>query len=594
MKTEKNRAAAQGRAGDENGVPDGTKSFADRLFEKAESELPPAAFPSPVRRDCTIRLSDGVPLETVLFLPEASGAFPAVLVRNPYRGNQLIYARLLPLLAQQGYAVVLVSVRGALGSGGEWLPFEHERSDGREVLDWVASQPWCNKNIGAWGASYLGIAQWSIADAGSPALKTLFMSVCGAFGYELFYRRGLFRQSVWTVWALQMMEENRFSDQFPPEAVQKALEYRPQSRLGEELKGKRCAWYENWVRSTRRTDPYWSEGFWGELQGVPARTEIPVMLCGGWFDIFQRPQLASWRALPEQTRKRSRYVIGPWGHSDPAAERLLGKPRYPEEDILGTLQLKAAVEWFDCQLKGKPYPHGVGTMETYSLHDNRWVTWAGDIGAGPVREFYLDAAGGSLQNGAPERESSASFVYDPQAPAPSFAMAKDGVFAVPGLEGNRLRAPAPGARKDTLTFFSGVLGEDLAIAGAIRAVLFVSSSAPATAFSLNVMETDENGGSDSIREDITDIRFCDETRVEAYTPGRVVRLEFTLTDVMWRVRKGSRLRVDISSSGFPMYHVHPDKTGCWADLTDGSPAEQTVYSGARHASKLSIPVLKTE
>jgi uncharacterized protein len=48
-----------------------------------------------------------------------------------------------------GYAVVVVDVRGTGASFGQWLaPWQpEERSDSREVIDWVVSQPWSNQQV---------------------------------------------------------------------------------------------------------------------------------------------------------------------------------------------------------------------------------------------------------------------------------------------------------------------------------------------------------------------------------------------------------------------------------------------------------------
>ena len=99
-----------------------------------------------------------------------------------------------------------------------------KRTDGRDTIDWVAKQDWCDGNIGC-RKPYLGHVQWSIADHHHPALKTLFTSVFGINSYNTFYRRGMFRQDPWTEWACQMMEANYKSHEEKAEQVRKDLRF---------------------------------------------------------------------------------------------------------------------------------------------------------------------------------------------------------------------------------------------------------------------------------------------------------------------------------------------------------------------------------
>ena len=53
--------------------------------------------------------------------------------------------------------------------------------------------------------------------------------------------------------------------------------------------------------------------------------------------------------LPAETKAKSRFVIGPWDHT-------LGIPPgldYPGSRLCGIMSVKAALEWFDCQLRGR-------------------------------------------------------------------------------------------------------------------------------------------------------------------------------------------------------------------------------------------------
>ena len=53
-------------------------------------------------------------------------------------------------------------------------------------------------------------------------------------------------------------------------------------------------------------------------------------------------------------------------------------------------------------------------------------------------------------------------------------------------------------------------------------------------------------------------------RVDDYIPGMPVRMEFQLWPIMWALQKGSKIRVSVSSSNFPEFHVHTNMQGSWS------------------------------
>nr|WP_019536151.1 CocE/NonD family hydrolase C-terminal non-catalytic domain-containing protein [Paenibacillus ginsengihumi] len=104
------------------------------------------------------------------------------------------------------------------------------------------------------------------------------------------------------------------------------------------------------------------------------------------------------------------------------------------------------------------------------------------------------------------------------------------------------------------------------------------------------MEQLADGASYNIRDGITSLRYRNNApSPQAYTPNSIVEVEIDLWPITWTVRKGSRLRVDVSSSNFPAYHAHPNVAGPWALQTEVRVARQTVYVGGDCASWIEIP-----
>lgn len=143
-------------------------------------------------RDQMIPMRDGVKVAADIFRPDCDGRFPALLAMSPYgKGVQS-----LPIAAQppgtpnymppieagnpryfvsRGYVHVIVDVRGTGKSEGEYRGWqsEQESRDGYDLVEWIATQPWCDGNVGMAGISYYGEIQLNVAAEQPPHLKAI-------------------------------------------------------------------------------------------------------------------------------------------------------------------------------------------------------------------------------------------------------------------------------------------------------------------------------------------------------------------------------------------------------------------------------------
>lgn len=140
-----------------------------------------------LERDVPIRLRDEVTIYADVFRPVGNDVCPAILAWSPYGkeiGGQMLddvpLRSGVPLDATSGlekfegpdpaywvahgYAVVNPDKRGAYMSEGNLLYWGHEDAlDGCDVIEWIASQKWCNGKVGMSGNSWLTVSQWFIA-----------------------------------------------------------------------------------------------------------------------------------------------------------------------------------------------------------------------------------------------------------------------------------------------------------------------------------------------------------------------------------------------------------------------------------------------
>ncbi|HTY81426.1 MAG TPA: CocE/NonD family hydrolase, partial [Dehalococcoidales bacterium] len=102
---------------------------------------------------------------------------PALLIRTRYDRLKLEMGggpAFMPVMdtIQAGYTLIVQSVRGTYDSGGKHRlddPYlKVEETDGYDAVEWVASQPWCDGNVGMCGGSWAGTVQWVVAASNPP------------------------------------------------------------------------------------------------------------------------------------------------------------------------------------------------------------------------------------------------------------------------------------------------------------------------------------------------------------------------------------------------------------------------------------------
>lgn len=139
------------------------------------------------QRDVSLTLRDGTVVYVDVFRPTGAASVPAILPWGPF-GKQIgCYAlddfpmRMgIPATTtsgleaweapdpsywcNHGYAIVSPDPRGAYRSDGDIMVYNRQEGrDGHDVIEWIASQPWCNGKVGMAGNSWLATAQWFIA-----------------------------------------------------------------------------------------------------------------------------------------------------------------------------------------------------------------------------------------------------------------------------------------------------------------------------------------------------------------------------------------------------------------------------------------------
>lgn len=174
-----------------------------------------ATFPEQKRLSTFIPVKDGTKLAATIFMPAAQQGIgdrprggdspptrvPVILwylpghreAIDPRTGALRPYGspEQIKFFTSHGYAWVLVEMRGSGASFGT----RQDRSpqigaDGKDVIEWLASQPWSNGSVGMVGASYQGFSQYASAAHRPKGLKAIFPEIAGFDEYSIMFYPG--------------------------------------------------------------------------------------------------------------------------------------------------------------------------------------------------------------------------------------------------------------------------------------------------------------------------------------------------------------------------------------------------------------------
>ncbi len=554
-----------------------------------------------------VPMRDGVRLSTDVYLPDAEGPFPAILIRTPYNNNAEGVVEDCLYYASRGYAVVSQDVRGRWDSEGEWYPFVHEAQDGHDTQEWIGAQPWCDGNVGTAGGSYVAMVQWQAAPLRSQYLKAMVPQV----GYSNFYHNwvytgGAFQLAFNLRWgAIQMhTRTNQVQYLWMPESNHlTTLHWHLPLIDMDEAAGRHSELWKDWVQNPSYGD------YWRDLRPVEehyADVSVPAYGIGGWFDVFLQSTLNNFMGVNEHGRApgkgNQRITIGPWVHNcgNKGANRVTGEVDFGEE-VKVDLR-REHVRWFDYWLKG--IRNGITDeppVNVFVMGRNQWrraADWP--IPGTQYMPYYLRGDGnanssfgdGGLSTDAPQDEPTDSFQYDPQHPVMtiggSTCCSED---VTPVSMGPRDQQQAEW-RPDVLVYTTDVLEEDVEVTGPVSVVLYASSSAPDTDFTAKLVDVHPGGKAINVAQGIIRARYRDSwEKPELMTPGEVYKFTIDLWSTSNCFLAGHRIGVEISSSNFPQFDRNPNTGHEFGKDDETRIAAQTIYHDGERPSHVLLPVI---
>ena len=465
-----------------------------------------------------VPMRDGTRLFTSVYVPyDASlkNTYPILLVRTPYGagpyGADQYRSKLGPSIEfeKEGFIFAFQDVRGRNLSEGKFVNMRPHRenkrgnqidesSDTYDTIQWlVENVDHNNARVGLWGISYPGFYSSAGCIDSHPALKAVSpQAPIADWFFDDFHRNGAF------VLPMAFNFFSRFGVPRPePTAVgperfdhhtrdgyQFFLDLGPLSNVNR--------------RYFNEEIPFWNEmsahpnydAFWQSRNILPHLNNITadVMVVGGWFDTEDLyGPLKTYESIERNNPGiQNTLVMGPWHHGgwNSGDGRRLGNADFGFETAK-IFRDKLQFPFFKKTLKGDEQAD-LPEAYVFETGANRWRSYDDWPPADAKKTSMTLAAGGKLTNAdsvktpsLPATPSDAPvatgdqtpWISDPGKPVPYTQEVTAGWAKDYMAEDQRFAARRP----DVLVFRTETLGNDLTIAGPLRAQLSFSTTGEA-------------------------------------------------------------------------------------------------------------------
>ena len=305
--------------------------------------------------------------------------------------------------AAKGYNIVNAYSRGVYLSKDALTPFEFEREDVNEVIDWIVKQPWSNGKVGMIGGSYDGFSQWAAVKDIHPALKTIIPSASVGFGIDFPMYNNCFSLYMlrWLSYVKKETDYEIFNDEKKWLSVYNAY-YTTGVAFNklDSLYGKTNPIFQKWLKHPSFDNFYRSTMPSGKEF---SKINIPVLTITGYYDADQRGAMYYYEEHHKYNKNANHYlVVGPYGHAGVISGVENEYKGYKIDSVARIDTEDISYQWFDYILKGKDRPEFLKDKVNYQpMGSNQWKS-ASDIAHISNKKLKLFLDGRKLQKSKPD------------------------------------------------------------------------------------------------------------------------------------------------------------------------------------------------
>jgi len=491
-----------------------------------------------------------------------------------------------------------------------------ESTDTSDTIDWLlANVPNHNGKVGMWGISYPGFyASVGMIDAHSALKAVSPQAPIADWFFDDFHHHGaLFLPHAFDFLAVfglprpePTKERNRRFEYPTRDGYQFYKEMSPLSTVNERYLGGKVAFWDDLVEHPNY------DNFWKTRTTLPHLKNVAsaVMTVGGWFDAEDLfGTLKTYRAIEMQNPEiRNILVMGPWNHGGWARE---------EGATLGHIDFGSDTSEFYRENIELPFfrqflkdTEEAGLPEAYMFETgaNQWRTFLSWPPRDTLERTLYFRENGQLSFARPDAVGEVwdEYVSDPGKPVPftetiTLRMTKEYM-----TDDQRFAARRP----DVLAYQTGVLEDDLSLAGPLTAELWVSTSGTDSDFVVKVIDvfpddapnfpsTDTgihmSGYQMMVRSEVIRGRFRNSYETpEPFVSNQPTQIILELQDVLHTFKKGHRMMAQVQSTWFPLVDRNPQVyLGNMFEAKEGdfTKATQRVYRSMQRPSRIRFGVL---
>ena len=545
-----------------------------------------------------VAMRDGTKIAVDVYRPTGGpeGKLPAVLIMTPYHRASVKEGEVQDLMTNPespyrtivsyGYAIVCADIRGTGASFGTrfgiFSPVEVQ--DGSDLVDWIASQDWCDGNVGMMGQSYLAIIQYMNASNRNPHLKCIIPRYSALDLYDFVYPGGILDFNFVQVYdiAMKLLNGNKTAptvDIYPSKPVDEDTDGSMLAAATKEHEANSdlvTLADQMLFRDSLVDTPYGTPMGYptaspsGHLEEIEA-SGVAIYNMGGWKDCYSIATIS----FQETLGNESKTLIGDYDHTQ----------GFDAFDI-------ECVRFFDRYLKG--IQNGIDEEPPFYLYTTGREEWRfaeeWPLPEQRMTPYYLDA-GGVLSESKPSSGGTESYPVD----YTTSSGEKTRWLAMTGEPS--VYEDRAGEDEKCLTFTTEPLEEDLEVTGHPVLHLFVSSSASDGDFFAYLEDMDAEGHAQyksegQLRASLRKLGTrpwkpelpyhpCNQADVQPLAPGETVDLVFDLFPISHLFKEGHRIRVSLAGADADNFRT-PKLS---------PPPVWTVYWGGSSASYIDLPVI---
>ena len=498
--------------------------------------------------DMGITMSDGCRLSARVWMPANAEQepMPVILEHLPYRKRDGTIVRdqfTHPWFAGHGYVCIRTDIRGNGESEGlmidEYSP--QELSDAVEIIEWAASQPWCNGNVGMIGISWGGFNGLQVASMQPEALKAV-VTVCSTvdrYADDIHYKGGCLLGENFG-WASTMLS---YSSR-PPDPM--LVGENKWLQLWQQRLDNLQFDLSIWLRHQHRDD-YWKHGSVCEDY---SRIKAAVLTVGGWHDGYRNTIAHLLKNLDAPVKG----IVGPWIH------------KYPHYAAPGPAIdfLQECKRWWDKYLKG--IDNQIEQEPAYRLYlmdsvaPKRWLDsraghWIAED-SWPSNNIKFVELHLSQDNRISTTASELEVVIN----SPQDCGVASGKY-FPSMFGDELPDEQSYDDSRSACFTGDALKESYDIVGAPVVILSLTPDSLNAHVTVRLLDVRPDGQSALITYGMMNLTHIhSHEHPSALLPHQQIDFKITLDQIAYRIPKGHKLRIALSNAYWPTIWPSPTNT----------------------------------